>query len=153
MEKSKYLKAFEGAAKEVSDTFELIGDFLIVEEIKDDEMKSKGGIIIASGTQSQVNGLAADKPTFARVLMVGAGFYDDTKDNADVPVSVLPGDIILVGRHSIKKFSVFGKLMSYGETDLGLTKESEIQLRFKGEEGFERFFRYVNQSVEKKMEQ
>ncbi len=150
MKKSKYLPAFQKLAKEAPELFELIGDCLLIEVIPDDEFKTKGGLILASGNDRQVNGLQADKPTFVRVLLVGAGYYDD--DTLEpVALDSSPGDIVLVGTTSIKKFSVFGKLMTYGEATLGLIRESDIQLRFKGEEGFDRTFELLNSSAEEEM--
>lgn len=149
MKPSPYPKAFEKLA-ECREAFELIGDCILVEEIEDDEFRTQGGLIIASGTK-QINGVEADKPTFARVLWVGEGYYDDDSGKS-IPLNVEPGDVILVGRHSIKRFSVFGSIL-YSGTRIGLTRESEIQLRFKGEAGYDRFFGTLNSAIKAQMEQ
>jgi hypothetical protein len=160
--KSKYLKAFQQTAESQRPDYQLIGDFLLVELIPDDEFKTKSGIILQTDlSKSQTNGIHTDKPTFVRVLMTGEGYFDDSDkmDDEDasegprtIPLESQPGDIALVGRTSIKFFSVFGKLVSYGETQLGLCRESDIQMRFKGQEGFDRFFGALNQATEATLE-
>ncbi len=152
MKPSKLLAAFQ--VPDLNNYFELIGDILLVEEIPDEEFKTKTGLIIASGNKGQVNGLEADKPTFVRVLMVGQGYFDSSdKIEKDIPCDSMPGDIVLIGRTSLKPFSVFGKLMTYGEAKIGICRESDIQARFRGEEAFERFFESINKALETQVEQ
>ncbi len=146
----KYLNAFQQTAAQHSSSFELIGEHLLVEVIPDEEFKTKSGLIMAAGTSHQVNSLVSDKPTFVRILMTGTGTPDD--DGEMVKYDVEPGDICLVGAHSIKYFSVFGQLVTYGETRIGLTLAGEIQMRFKGQTGFDEFFGTLNQAVKKQVE-
>lgn len=141
---SKYLTAFRDSNK---DNFQLIGDCLLVEVLKEDEFKTKSGLIIADSTGKQINGLSADKPTFVRVLLVGEGYYSE--DDGDVKLDSQPGDIVLVGTTSIKRFSVFGPIVNYGDTSLGLIRESDVQMRFNGQDGFNAFFREANEALEK----
>lgn len=155
---SKYLEAFQTVAQEAKDSFELVGDCLLVEEIADDEfsksIKTDSGevkkIIFAEGAQKQINGLRADRPVFVKILLVGQGSPDD--EGNIVPWDVNPGDICLVGATSIKKFSVFGKLVSYGEASLGLIRAQDIQARWFGQEAFDRFFGTLNQTVAPQVE-
>jgi co-chaperonin GroES (HSP10) len=154
VEQSKYLEAFVAAGQEGKNLFQLVGDCLLVELIKDEEFKTKSGIILQTElSKNQNNGLYADKPTFVRVLLVGNGYFDTDEDGKikDVPLESKAGDIVLVGRTSIKQFSVFGKLVSYGETQIGLVREADVQLRFNGQEGFDRFFEIINSSLEGKV--
>lgn len=155
MQKSKYLEAFAKVAAEAPETHKLVGDFLLVEVMKDEEFKTKSGLIMSTEmSRNQMDGMFQDRPTFARVLMAGAGYFSEGEDGKmkDVPLDTKPGDIVLVGRVSIKHFSVFGKLFSYGETTLGLCRDSDVQMRFSGDEGFERFFAVVNSAAQKKVE-
>jgi co-chaperonin GroES (HSP10) len=129
---------------------------MLVEVIKDEEFEKKVttdsgkvvGIIMNAdlSAKSQKGGLGADKPTFARVLMVGEG-YDNEDGKEKLPLDSKPGDIILIPEASIKKVSVFGKLVSYGETTLGLVRDSEVQMRFSGSEAFDKFFELLNEKV------
>src|SRR5689334_13650412 len=92
---SKYLSGFQTVAKEHGTLYKIQGNLLLVEVIKDEEFKTKSGIILATSDKRQVNGLVQDKPTFVRVLDVGPGYFkDDTME--DVPLETQPGDILLV---------------------------------------------------------
>lgn len=154
---SKYLGAFQAVKAESE--LQLIGEFLLIELIKDEEFKTKSGLIIQSApSQRQVNGLSADKPTFARILAVGEGYYDDSPptgavagtyavNEKNIPLDSKPGQIVLVATGSVKPFSIFGKLINYGEIELGLTRESDIQARFESEEAFNRYFERLNAAL------
>ena len=147
--KSKYLERF-GAAMEMA-TPELIGDNLLVERISDDEFKTASGIVLVSGSQKQVNGFQADRPVFVRILAVGKGYYDP-ETNESIPLDSRPGDIVLVGQHSVKWFSIFGNLQKYELDTIGLLREETIQLRFKGEAGYNDFFGALNRGAEEAVE-
>ena len=134
--KAKFREAFR-AASEKKDAYTLTGDMLIVEIIPADEMNSRGGLIIAEDAR-QTKGLSALRPVFARVLMVGEGYYGDGGES--IPVEADPGDIILVGKNSVAEMSDFGKLPTYGKLEIGVVRASEILMRFKGQEGFDEFF-------------
>jgi co-chaperonin GroES (HSP10) len=147
--KSYFLEAFQKAKAEAGDAFYATGDVLLVESIPAEEMKSQGGIYIPSSfDQKKVDGLDMNKPTFCRVVLVGEGFYNEGAmmkgENGafglppTVALDVEVGDIILVGPMAVKWLSVFGPLFSKGENQIGITRESEIQLRFKGQAGYER---------------
>lgn len=139
-----YLEAFKNLP---TDSFELIGDCLLVEEIRPEEQKTLGGIVLPTSKEiKQIDGVEANRPTWVRVLLVGAGYYDP-KDESIVPLDVAPGDIILVGRLSVKWLSTFGPLVSSGENQIGITRESEIQLRFKGQAGQDAVFASLRSSL------
>ena len=141
MEPSKYINRFTNAG-EMKESVELIGDCLLVEKIKDEELTTKSGLIIATSSR-QIGTFAENKPVWVRVLMVGEGYYDSETDTS-IPLNAKPGDIALVGQVSTKWFSVFGELKNYEPETIGLTRESEIQLRFKGEDGFKTTFERLN---------
>ena len=153
-----YLKAFQEIQKGAE--LQIVGDLLLVELLKEEEIKSKSGLILkAHDSQKQINGLSADKPTFARVLAVGEGYWDDSESlrseegTKTIPLETEPGQIILIATHSFKPFSVFGKLINYGEVELGLTREADVQARFDSQEAFDQYFNKLNQSVAGLVEQ
>lgn len=136
---ASFQSAFAALQESAADSFDLIGDALLVEELPKEELKSKGGIILApQGKVSQVDGIEANRPTFVRVLAVGNGYVDS--EGETVPVEANPGDIILVGRLSVNWFSTFGPLVSSAQCQLGITRECEIKLRFKGEAGYQKAY-------------
>jgi len=143
---SKYLPAFEAAKAEVDESGILTGDLLMVEKIDQPEIKSTGGIILsASVDHRQTNSIGANMPHFVRVLAVGKGFYNE-ETGEDVPVEVKPGDIILVGEQSVK-WMAHWPLLNYTPFQIGLTREAEIQIKFKGEEGFNKLFDALNRTL------
>jgi hypothetical protein len=154
-----YLPAFQSV--EADSELRLIGDFLLVEVIKDEEfskqIKTDDGRVVSlslnpDANKKQVFGLSADKPTFIRILTVGPGFYDDENPEKTQSLESQPGQICLIASGSVKPFSVFGKLTSYGEVQLGLARESDIQARFESEEAFDRYFERLNRAVEGKVQ-
>lgn len=135
---SKYLDYFVSNVEAVKEQMETIGNIIIVEKIKMPEQKTASGIIIAeSFPKSQLNTLVADRPTFYRVLHVGEGYFD--ADGNDVALNSQPGDIVLLASASVKHFSSFPLMGSYEADSIGITQDESVQLRFKGQEAFERF--------------
>jgi co-chaperonin GroES (HSP10) len=136
----------------INEGCELYGDAILVEKIADEELVKdlgNGKKLYIPTVDRQVNTLQADKPVFVHVLAVGKGFYDpDT--GKDLPLSVQPGDIILVGVNSVKWFSAL-ELDNYEAYTIGLSRETEVQLRFKGLESYRRYFDALNPRVEKKI--
>jgi co-chaperonin GroES (HSP10) len=149
MKQSKYLNAFKSTA--TLDSYELVGDAILVERLPPEEKKTKSGIILDTGMDhKQIGTIGADKPQFVHVLAVGKGFYNDVTGE-DVPLSVNPGDIILIGTNSVKWFSLL-EIANYEPYTIGLSRESEIQLRFKGPDSYEQYFEAINKNLESQME-
>lgn len=142
MKPSKYLEAFKQASRE---DYQLTGSFIIVERIPVEEIKRASGLVMPIGAATQVNSVAANMPTFVHVLAVGEGYYDDvTKES--IPLNTAPGDIILVGQNSVKWFPVL-EIDNYQPFEVGLTDESEAQLKFKGIEAYQRFIGSLNRKT------
>ena len=145
---SRYLQQFRYGAEEAKAAFELYGDCILVEKVKEPEAKMGSFFIATASTHRDT--FAQDRPHFVHVLAVGEGYYDDATGKS-VGLSVEVGDIILVGALSVKYFSMFGSLEGYEPDSIGITREAEIQLRFKGESGYEAFFAGLNKHTPKKM--
>lgn len=137
------LPRFAQLSEKARDAFELIGDCILVERIKEPEKKTASGIIYGLETKNQLGTFAQDRPHWVRVLVVGEGWYDE-ETGESVPLNVQPGDVVLVSQVSVKYFSTFGDMDGAPADTIGLTRESEIQLRFKGEEGFAKAFAALN---------
>ena len=138
MIKSKYLEAFQKLQAEHPESFELIGDCILVEGLPEEEAKTASGLIISS-TSRQADGFLQNRPAFYQVLLVGRGYYskdEETGEETTVPLNVQAGDIVLMGSQSVRRFSQFGPIIA-GETVLGLAREEEISMRFKGGAGYE----------------
>ena len=142
MNPSRYLPQFTRLA-DVKSHYKLVGDCLLVEQIPvEKEKKTAGGIIMQTSISGLTNTLDKDAPVFAHVLAVGEGFYDE--DGHDVPNTVEPGDIILIGPTSTRWFSLF-EISNYEAYQIGITRESEVQLVYKGFEGYRKVIGALNQ--------
>lgn len=132
----KYLAAFQKMATEGKEYYQLNGEFIIVEEVPPEEKKTKGGLVLP-GHERQHDGFAQNRPTLVRVVAVGEGYYDDDTGES-VPLDVAPGDVILVGGQSVKWLSYLGPIISSEGVRIGLSTASEVQMRFRGEEGYKK---------------
>lgn len=145
---TNYLNAFKRLQEEGKECFQIIGDYILVEELEnpDDEVKTTSGLYVA-GSNKNTDGFEQNKPTLVRVLAVGEGYYDS--EGTTVPIDAKSGDIILVGTLSVKWLSTFGPIVSIGKgSRIGITRESEIQLRFKGQHGFDEVSRILGNALE-----
>jgi co-chaperonin GroES (HSP10) len=141
MNDPKYLKAVQAAVQACGDKFVLAGSMLLVERI-DTEIKTKSGLVIAAGSDKQINSLSGNMPVYVHVLAVGAGYIND--DGTEESLDTRPGDILLVGQHSVKWLPVF-PIDGYESFVVGVTSEAETQMRFRGIEEYRRFAAALNQ--------
>lgn len=147
---SKYIGAFQSLKELHSEKYYLTGDTLLVEKVQNEELShdvrdhtgTVKKIFLSGGDAKKIDGLDMNLPMFVRVLAVGPGFFTPGEDT--VPVEVEPGDIILIGRMSVNWFSVFGSLVSTSQSEIGITRENEIKLRFKGQDAYDACFNHLN---------
>jgi len=147
---NKYLKAFK-EANELKDCFQLIGDRILAYpmELKEmGEQKTKGGLYLPESNKNQRNSKGSNLPTMAVVLQVGVGYYDEVTGE-DVPLDTKPGDIIVVGQNDLPVFSQFGKVDTYMNSNLrlGITTESCIQMRWRGQKQYEEYFKILEENL------
>jgi co-chaperonin GroES (HSP10) len=151
---SKYLKPFTEAKKSCDGEMYLTGDVLLVEKVtgqehskeitREDGTRTK--LYLTGGAEKKVDGLDMNLPMFVRVLAVGPGFFDEAQEKA-INCEVEVGDIILIGRMSVNWFSVFGGVISEGSHEVGITRESEVRMRFKGDAAYKKFFKALNEEL------
>jgi co-chaperonin GroES (HSP10) len=150
MKPSRYVSKIQRAVQEVKDDFTLTGSYLLVEKIPQDEVKTKSGLILATGVggRDQINSISANLPCFVHVLAVGAGYVED--DGSTVPLDTAPSDILLVGQYSVKWLPVY-PVDNYEPFSIGVTSEAETQMRFRGYAAYERFALALNRAAETKV--
>ena len=136
--------AFDAHRKELADKYYLVGDNVLVEELPKAEVKTKSGIVLAAGGTKAIDGIELGQLMMVRVLDVGPGFYDE-ETGEDVPLEVQIGDICAVSRMSIQFFSSFGPLVSSKGQQIGRIRESEIWLRYKGQEAWDKACQVLEQ--------
>ena len=145
--KSKYLEAFQAIETQCGELHELIGDGMYVEEVPEEEVKTKSGIVMASEVGLVKEGFLESKPKQVIVLAVGKGFYnEETKE--DVPLYVDPGDVITVPNMSVQWFNIFLGAVCAGNQRIGLVRECELKHRFKGIDAYEKISEVFRASIE-----
>lgn len=146
---SKYLERFK-ALNSKNKPYTLKNNLLMVERLQDPEVKTKSGIIVnpVGSGKTTIHNVLSEKPHFCIVLDVGEGYTDAEGQLIPNSMSVKVGDIVLLPSISIKYFSLFGTMKNYSADEIGLVKETEIEMHFKGEEGLSAYFRLVNKGQE-----
>lgn len=127
----------------VGEDFILKGNYILVEKIQKEEVKTKGGLILESAEFNNLNRKLnpldnAEKPEFYRVILTGEGYSDGE------PLEVSAGNIILLPKLSVKTFSHFYLMEDYKPDSIGLTISAEAQMIFKDEDHFKGFFGKLN---------
>ena len=134
----QYLNEFKSAAK----LFTLSGNRILVERLDTGEIKSKGGIILAESTAYKSD-LKSHKPLVCMVLAVGEGYTQEDKDEK-IPLDVKPGDVVVLNALGVSFFSTLPGVASYTEMRVGITSESDVQMRFASLEHFEEYTKVFN---------
>lgn len=147
---SRYLDFFIENRTTFKEAFELVGDAVLVERIKFPEARTASGIILAENVKNQVGTMLADRPSFYRVLLPGEGFYDD-ETGEDRPLNCQSGDVVLIASAGVRIFSSFPLLTGYETDSIGVTRDSEIIWRFKGEANFVRILGELDKTAKAKV--
>lgn len=137
---NKYMEAFGKLDDMRGGLFTLTGDLVIV-KLFDEQVRTKSGIYMAEQS-NQIDGVNADKPTLAKVLLVGEGYHDE--DDKPIPLDVSIGDVIMVGKHSVSLVSKFGGVLF---DKVGIIRADQIQMRFKGQDAFDKAVAVLSEAL------
>jgi co-chaperonin GroES (HSP10) len=117
-------------------TFVLRGSTMIVEIIRDEELKTKGGIIIATDSRHTRGGsVEQHKLQVGRVLMTGKGYYDAETGTYE-PLEVQPGSIVVLPQYSLQTISTFPGIQRPTENKLCMVKEADLLAYYTSEEAY-----------------
>lgn len=140
--------------EKLKEQFHLTGDCLLVESLPNLEAihqvtnheGKKIDLYFAAGDTKKIDGLELNKPTFARVIARGQGFYKEEESGDLTPINLdcEVGDVVLISPMSVKWFSTLGGIVFTKEQAIGITREAEVQMRFKGEDAYDVFFAAVH---------
>jgi len=123
---SKYLGFFKALKETKPNFYQLFGSRILVEVLPEPEMKTAGGLVMASPGSNYRTDTEENKFTAAVVLATGKGYYND-ETNEDVPLEVKPGQVIEVVRSGLRKYSSHPVLGGqYTTGDLATTNESHV---------------------------
>lgn len=129
----QYLNKF----REVSNLFTLTGNKLLIERLDLGEVKTAGGLFIAETSNTRVD-LKLQKPHVGVVIAVGEGYFDaDTKEYT--PLDVKVGNVVIINSIGCQYYATLPGISNYSNNQIGLTSESDVQMRFKDLETFQKY--------------
>jgi len=116
-------------------------DFLLIERIEDEEIKTKSGLVIAKAPDNfRMSDTEALRSHLGFIVYAGEHLKDDPR--------FAPGTIVLLNEYSIRWYTTFPGIDAYTEKKLGLTLSSEIKMSFESVEAFEAFREGLNSNAE-----
>ncbi|GAC1686490.1 MAG: hypothetical protein NVS9B9_08640 [Ktedonobacteraceae bacterium] len=137
---SKYWDAFQ-ALEKVPDALTLLGDTILIERAPPEERDTHSGITIATEVSTHKDTMEDGATNFGLVLAVGPGYYDD---DGDVPLSVRPGDIVLVDPLAVNWYSQFGGIARYKPYAIGMINQQQLRVIFKD---YQKTFKVLNENI------
>jgi co-chaperonin GroES (HSP10) len=125
--KSKYEADFKRLRDSGKKLIVLRGNVILIEIFEQEEIKSKGGIVLAKydGQRMQASDFKAH---MGIVLAIGEGYYDEDTGVATVPLDIQPGMIVMVPQIDVQYLSTFPGLKDYTQNKLALTLESNVKV-------------------------
>ncbi len=135
---SIYLEAFNRASK----YFTLAGNRMLVERMDDVEVKTAGGLYLAPASNKRSD-LKLQKPLVCVVLATGEGYTQEGSEEK-LPLDCKPGNVVILNAIGASFFSILPGMSSYTEERVGLTSESDVQMRFNSIEHFQEYTKALN---------
>lgn len=123
--------------------FVLRGSTIIVQILEDEELKTQGGLIIATPSNHGRNSIAEHRLQVARVLMTGQGYWDDDSKSFQ-KLDVEPGAIIILPQFASQFISIFPGVQRPTGNKLALVKENEILAYYPTAEAYEKAKQKLN---------
>lgn len=127
-----FKKEFDTLREMGPGTFTLRGSTLLVEIQEPEEIKTKGGIVLAS-TSDHVRGnsTAAHRVEVGKVLMCGQGYWTELFPHADTnghyePLEVSPGAIVILPQYSTQLMSHFPGITRPTGNKLAMIKMDQV---------------------------
>lgn len=141
MEKTKYLQRF---AKLADGPYKLPlrGNRLLLELLPKPEVKSKGGIVIATSLTDHRSTTVENAADIAVVLATGEGYYDE--NGATVPLDLEVGNVVLISRFGMRTYSSFPGLNEYVADTIALARDSDVHAKWESLASFEAYIEALN---------
>jgi len=114
--------------------FKLRGSTVLV-KLVEEELKSEGGIVIATDPNQARGGAEENKLEVGEVVMVGDG-YDD-EDGSKIPLDVQVGAIVILPKFGLSKISVFPGMNEPTYNKLAMVKEESVLAYYPSKEAYE----------------
>lgn len=134
---SKYLANFKKLNEMKKDIgFRLNGGRLLVEILPKQEMRTAGGLIMAS-PDSYKGTAETQRALIGVVLLTGEGYVDI--DGKEIPTEMQIGNIVVLNEFGVKYYSSFPGVENFTRNTLAMTSESEVQMSFDSLEEFKKY--------------
>lgn len=132
-----FTKEFNKLIELGSNVFVLRGSTIVVEILPDEEIKTAGGLVIATNSNHiRGNSVEAHKLKFGRVLMTGQGYWDEELKGY-VPLDVKTGAIVILPQYSTQFISTFPGIQRPTENKIALLKESDLLGYYPSEDAYQ----------------
>lgn len=139
----EFEKAFEALRAMGEQTFVLRGSTMIVWELPEEELKTSGGLIIATDSRQVMgNSVEQGRLKVAKVLMTGPGYYQD--DGTYLPLDIKPGAVVILPQYSTSPISVFPGIVRPTSNKLTMVKEDSVLAYYPSQEAYESAKRELN---------
>lgn len=120
-----------------SDTFVLRGSTLLVEIQEMEEIRTKGGIVLATHSDhAKGNSVAAHKVEVGVVLMAGEGYWNDDTGKLE-PLDCQPGAVVMLPQYSTQAMSHFPGISRPTGNKLALVKMDQVLAYYPSKEAYE----------------
>ncbi len=129
-------------------TFVLRGSTLIVEIQEPEEVKTKGGLIVASHADHKKGGsVEAHRVEVGKVLLAGQGYYTEAFLETPAsyePLECQPGAIVLLPQFSTQPISHFPGIQRPTGNKLAMIKMDQVLAYYPSQEAYERAKKKLN---------
>ncbi len=136
---SKYLHRFSKVTQEI---FPLRGSRILVELLPKEELKTAGGLVIASSLNDHRTSTDVNKALLGVVLAVGNGYVDD--EGNESAVEVKPGYVVMLSQFGVRPYSHFPGVAEYTSESIALTRESEIHCAWPSMDAYQEYRKALN---------
>ena len=138
---TKYLERFAKLA-DGPHKLPMRGNRLLLELLPPPEIKTAGGLIVASSLTDHRSATKENAADVAVVLATGEGYYGD--DGAPVPLDLQVGNVVLVSRFGMRTYSTFPGIKDYVADTIALARDSDMHARWESVEAFEAYVEALN---------
>lgn len=119
------------------ETFVLRGSTLIVEIQEQEEIKTKGGIVLAThADHAKGQSVAAHRVEVGKVLMVGEGYWDE-QNREFVSLGIAPGAIVMLPQYSTQLMSHFPGIQRPTSNKIAMIKMDQILAYYPTQKAYE----------------
>ena len=105
------------------------GNTLVLELLPEPEVKTAGGLIIASDRNQLRGGIKDSMMVTALVCAVGEGYYQD--DGSTIPVDTPVGSVVMAPPYAVRRYSMFPGFTEPTYERIGSISESEVTIWLK----------------------